>query len=141
MVGRDFFVFIDGSGCDRQHRSNVLRLCEAFEGYEDDDPDLHVLYVRGVDQYMAMPLVEGAMALGLKRQLVEVCDRLVDKRIDKSDRVHIVGYSRGAVAAMILAQALSNSSARSKLITDKNLKHWTCHGLMQIGRASCRERV
>ncbi|WP_306004489.1 T6SS phospholipase effector Tle1-like catalytic domain-containing protein [Aquicoccus porphyridii] len=123
MVGRDFFVFIDGTGCDREHRSNVLRLCEAFESHEENNPDLHVLYVRGVDQYVAMPLIEGAMALGLKRQLVDVCDRLVDKKIDRSDRIHIVGYSRGAVAAMILAQALSNGSARSKLIKDQNLKH------------------
>lgn len=123
MVGRDFFVFIDGTGCDREHRSNVLRLCEALERHEPNDPDLHVLYVRGVDQYVAMPLVEGAIALGLKRQLVDVCDRLVDKKVTKDDRLHIVGYSRGAVAAMILAQALVDPISRAKLIKDRNLKY------------------
>lgn len=123
MAGRDFFVFIDGTGCDREHRSNVLRLCEAFEGYEEDNPDLHVLYVRGVDQYVAMPLVEGAMALGLKKQVVNVCDRLVDKKVKKDDRLHIVGYSRGAVAAMILAQGLVDPDSRAELIKDHNLKY------------------
>lgn len=123
MVGRDFFVFIDGTGCDREHRSNVLRLCEALESHEANDPDLHVLYVRGVDQYVAMPLVEGALALGLKKQLVDVCDRLVDKKVTKDDRLHIVGYSRGAVAAMILAQGLVDPDSRAELIKDQNLKY------------------
>jgi pimeloyl-ACP methyl ester carboxylesterase len=122
MAGRDIFVFIDGTGCDREHNSNIAKLCKAFEEKEKSDPNIVPLYERGVDQYAGMSLVEGALALGIRRQVINVYDRLVDQAISGDDRIHILGYSRGAIAAMILARMLSDDSFLGMVIRKQNLK-------------------
>ena len=121
MAGRDFFLFIDGTGCDRKHRSNVLRLCEALESYQKRDKTIVPIYIRGVNQHTSMPTIEGVFASSFKRQIVDAWDRLSDLKLNKDDRIHILGYSRGAVAAMILAQVLTDKKTCIEFIGEENL--------------------
>ena len=116
MGGRDVFVFIDGTGCDLETKTNGSLLLEEVKG----EPNVKVIYQPGVGTYSDMPWFQRAFSSEIRREVSTVYRRLCDADVGKNDRVYILGYSRGAIIARMVAQMLTAPNARDSIIQKSN---------------------
>ena len=107
---RKLLVFMDGTANDHEARTNVRRLFEMVAAVED--PEVLSFYLEGVGTG-SNPLTGSVLGRGMKKRVLKAYEFLAEHHrsningSDKSDRIFIFGFSRGALQARTLAGLLS----------------------------------
>ncbi|WP_300051078.1 DUF2235 domain-containing protein [Sulfitobacter sp.] len=110
-MGREVFVLIDGTGCTLATGTNVGRLVQLV-----DNASYRHSYQIGVGTISRTRLLDRLFAPNLEPEAYQIYNRLLDMQLETTDRLHIIGYSRGAVIARILALAIVSSSALKAIV-------------------------
>jgi uncharacterized protein (DUF2235 family) len=111
LFGRDIFVLIDGTGCHLGTGTNVQRLKVLSEG-----AGYHARYSAGVGVISRTRIRDRIFAPNLEPEAFAIFDRLIDMDLTTQDRLYIIGYSRGAIIARILAMAIASPNALKAIV-------------------------
>ena len=112
---RHVFVCIDGTHARSKTETNIWRVVQLVRG---DKKNCEVLYQEGIASLSATPNLQAVLASEIYSEAYAQYKRLVDIKVTADDRLYIFGYSRGAIAARILAQMITNDVARKNVVED-----------------------
>lgn len=104
---RNVFVLIDGTMCSSETGSNIIRIQEAVESH----PDNEWLYSEGVASLSAFKGLQTILPTELATEASNLYKMLSIMNVTEDDRLFIIGYSRGAIIARILAQMITGDEA------------------------------
>jgi hypothetical protein len=110
-LDREVFVLIDGTGCTLTTGTNVGKLVKLV-----DNASYRYSYQVGVGAVSRTPRLDRLLAPNLEPEAYQIYNRLLEMRLEATDRLHIIGYSRGAVIARILALAIVSPSALKAIV-------------------------
>jgi uncharacterized protein (DUF2235 family) len=109
-------VFLDGTWSDANDGTNIAQICARVPaGVPGVVQDLH--YIRGVGTGAFDRLQGGILGEGLDDNIREAYSFIAARHHSDDDRIHLVGYSRGAFAARSLAGMI----AKCGIIGEKDL--------------------
>jgi uncharacterized protein (DUF2235 family) len=99
---RNLAVFLDGTWSDSNTHTNVVQICNRVPA---GGPDVRQekCYVRGVGTGVSDRILGGAFGYGLDENIRRGYAFLAERYASDDDRIHLVGYSRGAFTARSLA--------------------------------------
>lgn len=104
--GRDVLVLIDGTSCAWTTGTNIRRLAEIA-----DQVGLKRQYEEGTATITNTKLLDKVLAPNLEPAAYNVYKLIQALDLCSSDRLFLVGYSRGAITARILAMAIVSPGA------------------------------
>ncbi len=120
MSVRYVFVLFDGTSCELSTSTNVGLIHNIF----NDAPKTECIYTPGPDVHSEMPRFQAMFASETTRVAIDAYRRMVGIKVCQTDKVYIIGYSRGAVIARMLAQMITNAELRNKIISKENLNDY-----------------
>jgi len=101
---RHIALFFDGTGNDRDSRTNVNRLHETIRN--QDRPDIITYYNNGVGSGFLLDKVSGgALGVGFTED-VRLAYKFLADNYRKGDKVYFFGFSRGAYTARVLSSLI-----------------------------------
>lgn len=119
-MSRNVFILIDGTMCSSDTGSNIIRIQEVLEPNKKNE----WLYSEGVASLSAAKWLQTAIPTELATEANNLYKMLALMDITEDDRLIIIGYSRGAILARILAQMITNDVAFRQVmgVSDKARK-------------------
>lgn len=110
---RNIFVLIDGTMCSGDTGTNVALIDDALIKNNGTD---ECYYVEGIAANSSMKWFQTAIPTEINNEAYSIYKTLCMMKVDLSDRLIILGYSRGAIVARILAQMITNQVARRDVL-------------------------
>lgn len=104
---RNVFVLIDGTMCSSDTGSNIIRIQEVI----DDDSNNEWIYAEGIASLSSAKWLQTALPTEIATEAINLYKMLTLINVTAGDRLIIIGYSRGAIVARILAQMITNDIA------------------------------
>lgn len=104
---RNVFVLIDGTMCSSDTGSNIIRIQEII----DDDSNNEWIYAEGIASLSSAKWLQTALPTEIATEAINLYKMLTLINVTADDRLIIIGYSRGAIVARILAQMITNDIA------------------------------
>lgn len=101
---RNIFVFIDGTGCTLETRSNIG---SAYRAISDND-GCSRYYQPGIGTFSRIEWIDNLLAPNVDQKVIEAYQALQPLNLSTEDKIYIFGYSRGAVIARRLAMCLTS---------------------------------
>lgn len=119
-MSRNVFILIDGTMCSSDTGSNIIRIQEVIETDEKNE----WLYSEGVASLSAAKWLQTAIPTELATEANNLYKMLALMDVTEDDRLVIIGYSRGAIIARILAQMITSDVAFRQVmgVSDKARK-------------------
>lgn len=119
-MARNVFILIDGTMCSSDTGSNIIRIQEIVESH----PDNEWLYSEGVASLSAAKGLQTILPTELATEANNLYKMLALMNVTEDDRLIIIGYSRGAIIARILAQMITSDAAFRQVmgVSDKARK-------------------
>lgn len=112
MAGRTVLVLIDGTSCKFSTNTNIRRIFDTF----DNSPNCRCLYHPGIGTNSYLNRFQTFIAAEIKAEAAFLYMRLADLDLDDDDTLIILGYSRGAIIARMLAQCITTEAAIRSMI-------------------------
>ena len=100
---RNLAAFLDGTWSDSNAHTNVVQICDRVPEVAPGGLRQEKCYVRGVGTGVSDRLLGGAFGVGLDDNIKKAYAFLAQRWTSDDDRIHLIGYSRGAFTARSLA--------------------------------------
>lgn len=100
---RNLVALLDGTWSDSNTHTNVVQICERVPEQAPGGLRQEKCYVRGVGTGVSDRLLGGAFGVGLDDNIRQAYAFLAERWSSDDDRIHLIGYSRGAFTARSLA--------------------------------------
>lgn len=109
-MGRDVFVFIDGTDASTKTKTNIAKLADIFQAQGHT-----TVYRSGFGAGSRFDQLQRLFALDVEGKVFECYSALADLNLNFSDRLYIFGYSRGAIVARTLAKTIASRVSLAKI--------------------------
>lgn len=109
---RNVFVLIDGTMCSGDTGSNVVRIQETILGSERN----RWHYAEGIAAMSSAKWLQTIVPTEINNEAYSIYKTLCAMDVTGDDRLVIIGYSRGAIVARILAQMITNEVAKRDIL-------------------------
>jgi T6SS, Phospholipase effector Tle1-like, catalytic domain len=109
---RHVFVFIDGTLARSETNTNIWKLYQLVGGSENRD----ARYQEGIASLSTAKYLQTVFPTEINAEAYQQYKLLDALGIRPEDRLYIIGFSRGAIVARILAQMITSDVARASII-------------------------
>ena len=97
---KNILIFNDGTGNDRDTRTNIRRLFEIIAN--QDRPDIYAYYDKGVGASLLQKITGNALGVGFSRNVREAY-AFISANYRPGDKIYLFGFSRGAFTSRALS--------------------------------------
>lgn len=110
---RNIFVLIDGTMCSGDTGTNVSAIQDALQ--KDNGVD-EWYYAEGIAAMSSLKWFQTIIPTEINNEAYSIYKTLCMMKVSVDDKLIIIGYSRGAIVARILAQMITNEVARRDIL-------------------------